>query len=277
MRSATLTSLTRVLSRKIQRFRKAVRKKLRRRRPHKEKENKKIDEVTTTVTSPLHSNDSTLSTHDSAQGRSTIVKLSSIDVAVDAGGHEAHHPNTTDSSHKYNAVSGVTSEVETAETYRRKFTRESTKMLLRVSNKSLADSNPMTAEHQINNTDSKKCCTCKNEDVCPCQWEDGNSDMVHLTNLICTPSRIWGRVQVNNVAFEKKIFIRWSQDNWESFCEQPACFEQSATNLRKDAFTFEIERPKESGTIELAVRYCVYDEEYWDNNGGTNYQVLGRY
>ena len=149
-------------------------------------------------------------------------------------------------------------------------------MLLTVSKKSLQDQSTSQVALNLKKKDSQKCCSCKDKDACPCQWEE-NDLMVHLTNLICTPSRIWGRVQVNNVAFEKQIFIRWSQDNWESFSEQPACFEQSATNLKKDAFTFEIERPEQSETIELAVRYCVYDEEFWDNNGGTNYHVIGKF
>ena len=149
-------------------------------------------------------------------------------------------------------------------------------MFLTVSKKSLQTQSASQGALSLKKKDSQKCCSCKDKDTCPCQWEE-NDLMVHLTNLICTPSRIWGRVQVNNVAFEKKIFIRWSQDNWETFSEQPACFELSATDLRKDSFTFEIERPEASETIELAVRYCVYDEEYWDNNDGTNYQVIGKF
>lgn len=121
-----------------------------------------------------------------------------------------------------------------------------------------------------------KICTCTDEELCPCQWDENNT-MVHLTDLTCTQSRIWGRIQVNNVAFEKQIFVRWTHDNWESYNEQPACFEQSSTNQRKDTFTFEIEGPQVGKTVELAVRYCVQGEEYWDNNGGNNYQVLGTF
>lgn len=124
--------------------------------------------------------------------------------------------------------------------------------------------------------DSKKYSTCRNEELCPCQWEE-NSSMVHLTNLICTSSRIWGRIQVNNVTYEKLIFVRWSSDAWKSYSEQPASFEQSATNLKRDAFTFEIDRPQHGEMVELAVRYCVCNQEYWDNNDGNNYQVLGTY
>ena len=82
---------------------------------------------------------------------------------------------------------------------------------------------------------------------------------------------------MNNVAYEKQIFVRWSSDGWKSHSEQPASFEQSATNLKRDAFTFEIERPQHGEKVELAVRYCVCNQEYWDNNEGGNYQVLGTY
>lgn len=119
-------------------------------------------------------------------------------------------------------------------------------------------------------------CTCWDEELCPCQWEK-NSTMVHLTNLICTSSRIWGRIQVNNIAYEKHILVRWSSDAWKSFSEQSASFEQSETNLKRDAFTFEIERPQHGEMVELAVQYCVCNQEFWDNNDGSNYQVLGTY
>ncbi len=131
-------------------------------------------------------------------------------------------------------------------------------------------------ENHVNQMDGEEYCTCGSEELCPCQWE-GNSTMVHLTDLICTSSRIWGRVQVNNVAYEKQILVRWSSDAWKSFSEQSASFEQSETNLKRDAFTFEIERPQHEETVELAVRYCVCNQEYWDNNDGNNYQVLGTY
>lgn len=46
--------------------------------------------------------------------------------------------------------------------------------------------------------------------------------------------------------------------------------------MNKDSFTFEIERPAgNSESVELVVRYCVCGEEFWDNNGGTNYHVPG--
>ena len=132
-------------------------------------------------------------------------------------------------------------------------------------------------DHLTNKTnDAEKYCTCGDEELCPCQWEE-NGAMVHLTNLICTSSIIWGRIQVNNVAYEKQILVRWSSDAWKSFSEQSASFEQSETNLKRDAFTFEIERPQHGEIVELAVRYCVCNQEYWDNNDGTNYQVLGTY
>ena len=134
----------------------------------------------------------------------------------------------------------------------------------------------ISLEDHTKKIDSEKYCTCRNEELCPCQWEE-NSTMVHLTNLICTSSRIWGRIQVNNVAYEKQIFVRWSSDAWKSYSEQPASFEQSATTLKRDAFTFEIERPQHGEMVELAVRYCVCNQEYWDSNDGANYQVLGTY
>lgn len=138
-----------------------------------------------------------------------------------------------------------------------------------------SDNDKILVDH-ANQMDDVEYCTCENEELCPCQWE-GNSTMVHLTDLVCTPSRIWGRIQVNNVAYEKHILVRWSGDAWKSFSEQPASFEQSEINLKRDAFTFEIERPDHGEMVELAVRYCVCNQEYWDNNDGNNYQVLGTY
>lgn len=262
------------LARKIHGFRKTVKRKLRRRRPSRQNGNKNFDEVITADTSSPNPYVNTSPGHSSVQGneeRLTDEYLS--DTVCNARVDTASCGDTFQSGSSHNAVALSKAE---REKHPIKFPRESTKMLLRVSNRSLAHSNSTTADHQMKKKESEKCCKCENEELCPCKWDEGN-DMVHLTNLICTPSRIWGRVQVNNIAYEKKIFIRWSHNNWESYCEQLARFEQSATNLRKDSFTFEIERSDHSETVELAVRYCVYDEEYWDNNGGTNYQVLGTY
>ena len=235
-----------------------------------------------TLTSDVH----VLSDHalqDDIEGEKTVVLANSIDIGSEITTADTFTCSCTCIQTDEGDIMDVDGQVE-ASAHKAAVPNGETEVLpLQQSScddmdtKTLTESESMkSSEYLTNKTNGEKYCTCRNEELCPCQWEE-NGTMVHLTNLICTSSIIWGRIQVNNVAYEKQILVRWSSDAWKSFSEQSASFEQSETNLKRDAFTFDIERPQHGEMVELAVRYCVCNQEYWDNNNGTNYQVLGTY
>ncbi len=80
-----------------------------------------------------------------------------------------------------------------------------------------------------------------------------------------------GAVRALNVASERKVFVRYTVDAWQSFAEREATYDG------KD-FEFSIELPfdaqasEQTEVVELAVRLEAEGETHWDNNGGQNYQ-----
>ncbi|EDO47072.1 predicted protein [Nematostella vectensis] len=93
----------------------------------------------------------------------------------------------------------------------------------------------------------------------------GNNGMV-LVGLI----RVW------NIAYEKKVFVRYSTDNWSSYVDLPAEFMSQSHEGTIDKYVFKLLAPvglAVGDTIEFAVCYCVNEQKHWDNNKGNNYIV----
>ena len=81
-----------------------------------------------------------------------------------------------------------------------------------------------------------------------------------------------GFVRVANRAFEKRVYVRYTRNNWESFLEVEAYWVETVEE-RTDKFIFVIPFPTDwTGTIEFAIRYEVRGVQYWDNNEGDNYK-----
>jgi hypothetical protein len=95
--------------------------------------------------------------------------------------------------------------------------------------------------------------------------------------------KLQGRIMVQNIAFQKSVDIRYTFDFWSTVSEVPAIFAEgipSKDNKNSfDAFTFSIElidnsrNPIDGKTMYFAVHYSVENNDYWDNNNGSNYQV----
>ena len=79
---------------------------------------------------------------------------------------------------------------------------------------------------------------------------------------------IKGTIQVTNVAYEKRVTVRWSVDGWKTWADTDATFHSS---ISKDSDLFEFTIPSQTKT-EFAVRYQAAGQEVWDNNSGWNYQ-----
>ncbi|XP_066570165.1 protein phosphatase 1 regulatory subunit 3E [Amia ocellicauda] len=85
-----------------------------------------------------------------------------------------------------------------------------------------------------------------------------------------------GVVRVLNVAFEKRVFLRYSLNNWLTFSDVPASYVPNSSDGLTDKFSFKLIPPsflESGGTLQFAVKYCVGCQEYWDNNNGINYKV----
>uniref|UniRef100_W5LTQ0 Protein phosphatase 1 regulatory subunit 3E n=1 Tax=Astyanax mexicanus TaxID=7994 RepID=W5LTQ0_ASTMX len=85
-----------------------------------------------------------------------------------------------------------------------------------------------------------------------------------------------GLVRVLNMAFEKSVTLRYTINNWATFVDAPASYVPESSDGITDKFCFKIVTPmflEAGGTLQFAVKYRVDGQEFWDNNGGSNYRV----
>ena len=111
---------------------------------------------------------------------------------------------------------------------------------------------------------------------------DANS--VSLENVIVREAEhcLIGTVKVKNLAYDKRVSIRCTSDNWAShqdvpceFVEQPGLAGHAAVRNLYDTFRFRLALPEGPGArqLEFCVRYTTEGAEFWDNNAGANYLV----
>lgn len=116
----------------------------------------------------------------------------------------------------------------------------------------------------------------------------------------CPPAvidRLVGSVAVRNLAFEKSVTARCTFDGWASYVNVRAVYARSERVARRsatgqplggglefDVFDFSVNLPVRWRTVhgdrpraELAIRYDVGGQTFWDNNYGQNYELVGTY
>ncbi|XP_006036585.1 protein phosphatase 1 regulatory subunit 3E [Alligator sinensis] len=91
-----------------------------------------------------------------------------------------------------------------------------------------------------------------------------------------------GTLRVLDLAYEKRVSVRYTWDGWASKREAPAAYAGPAppppgacppTAPGADRFAFRLPLPPPSATLEFALRYCAAGTEFWDNNEGHNYAL----
>lgn len=90
-----------------------------------------------------------------------------------------------------------------------------------------------------------------------------------------------GTIDVANLAFQKSVTCRFTLDYWKTTSEVAAEYmsEIRSADSQKahDRFNFSIKLADlanlESKTLYFAIRYNTNGQEFWDNNGGVNFQV----
>jgi hypothetical protein len=107
-----------------------------------------------------------------------------------------------------------------------------------------------------------------------------DADVVLLELVLSEDSMgIRGRVRVKNIAFEKRLAVRFTFDLWQTTSEVTAKYMESVEDNAFDIFGFiirlnDIMASIEAKTLFLALRYTVAGKEIWDNNGGENYLAM---
>ena len=105
-------------------------------------------------------------------------------------------------------------------------------------------------------------------------------DCVSLENVILKEYNMVGTIKVKNIAFEKQVFVRITFDSWKSFKDISAKYVPSnswGTGSLYDTFSFEASVPTNVSLrekIQFVVCFEANNNQYWDNNSSTNYEVI---
>lgn len=99
--------------------------------------------------------------------------------------------------------------------------------------------------------------------------------------LSADKQNLLGTVAVHNIAFQKKVIVRFTLDYWQTVSEVTAEYNSDVRKKQReenvDRFTFKIKLHDlanlETKTLFFCVRYCVGGQELWDNNNDMNFQV----
>lgn len=98
---------------------------------------------------------------------------------------------------------------------------------------------------------------------------------VCLENVSVNGLAVTGTVRVANMAFEKQVRIRYTTDCWKHSATVNAVYVTGSSECGSDAFAFTLLAPldvPDYSVLEFCVCYNTQGNEYWDNNGGKNYQ-----
>lgn len=104
---------------------------------------------------------------------------------------------------------------------------------------------------------------------------------VSLESLsVSTARTLRGIVRVKNLAFEKRVFVRYSFDAWKTSaditCHYRPAFYPGEIDNSHDRFSFALTVPPDfaSGSAEFVLCFQCDGREYWDNNYGANYRLV---
>jgi len=102
---------------------------------------------------------------------------------------------------------------------------------------------------------------------------------VSLENAILRDYNLLGTIKVKNISFEKKVFVRYSSDSWQTSQDFEARYVPPVginSNHSFDTFSFEFEISTEMdphNLIQFAVCFETPSNQFWDSNSGQNYEI----
>lgn len=103
-------------------------------------------------------------------------------------------------------------------------------------------------------------------------FERVRRDSVVLESIREEPRSLHGIVRVFNLAYHKKVSIRWTHDGWRTSHDTSCVF--CSNDGDTDRFAFEL--PINGDDVSFAIQYQVESGDFWDNNRGANYTVTAR-
>lgn len=101
---------------------------------------------------------------------------------------------------------------------------------------------------------------------------------VSLENVMILDNiKVQGTIKVKNIAYEKKVSLRVTFDEWRTSDSVPATFvpQDNVSTSRYDTFAFGFDIPPNQGGKEF--QFCIHYEtpegSFWDNNKEINYRI----
>jgi len=98
---------------------------------------------------------------------------------------------------------------------------------------------------------------------------------VSLENVVVTNNDVMATILVHNISFAKSVCLRLSKDYWITHTDYQCTYSGSVSkDIDRLMVKFSVEHTFPVGArLELCVQYCVGEEQWWDSNGGVNYQI----
>jgi protein phosphatase 1 regulatory subunit 3A/B/C/D/E len=87
---------------------------------------------------------------------------------------------------------------------------------------------------------------------------------------------VTGTVRVVNLAFHKRVAVRYTFNEWLTINEVAASYVHKSSDGPTDKFSFTIHVPSwvvTGNRVQFAVLYSVSGQSFWDNNYGCNYII----
>jgi len=101
-----------------------------------------------------------------------------------------------------------------------------------------------------------------------------NQNQVLVDSLVLRGSVLEFKIYVKNLAFLKKVTVRYSYDGWQTFHDKDADFEMSDHAKNIDRFCWRMDlSARPHVPLVFAVKYECLGVTFWDNNGGKNYKL----
>lgn len=87
---------------------------------------------------------------------------------------------------------------------------------------------------------------------------------------------VGGRIHVANVAYEKRVTVRYTTNAWLTFADLEANYVSSSSDRSTDYFQFAIALGgyfSVGSRLEFSLRLVCDGQTYWDSNNGDNYRI----
>eukprot|EP00047_Mylnosiga_fluctuans_P003329 m.228573 g.228573 ORF g.228573 m.228573 type:complete len:310 (+) comp11763_c0_seq1:308-1237(+) len=117
-----------------------------------------------------------------------------------------------------------------------------------------------------------------NEDALPSTSEALTAALgkqgVQLESVSVHSPQAFLTIRVLNIAFDKRVFVRVSSDDWATHADIPAQYYPGSSDGRSDRFFASLSLPNYSVSgMQFAIGYEAAGKSFWDSNGGSNYSV----